>query len=260
MNMEKRHANAKCIICGKGYYKKPSRTDAKCCSTECKEQMFFNQGQFRLIPYCKSKNISVEDFIKQIDKMHNDEMKTIKQIAEELGIVRISLMRVCKKYGIKTRTVSEDNYRRYSTMTEEQIKEQTKKANEGIRELFKDPQWKEQQIEKVMTAQNMKPSRPENLFYEKITEMGYYPERQYRKDMGGFALDFAFPEIKLAIEIDGEYWHNLEKTKTKDRRRNYFLGVKKGWEVIHIPAKDFTQNTEHYVWEVIQTIETLKIA
>ena len=73
-------------------------------------------------------------------------------------------------------------------------------------------------------------------------------------------LDFAFPEIKLAIEIDGEYWHNLEKTKSKDRRRNYFLGVKKGWEVIHIPAKDFTQHSEHYVWEVIQTIETLKIA
>ena len=34
-------------------------------------------------------------------EMHNEEMKTIKQIAEELGIVRISLMRVCKKYGIK---------------------------------------------------------------------------------------------------------------------------------------------------------------
>ena len=62
--------------------------------------------------------------------MHNEEMKTIKQISEELGIVRISLMRVCKKYGIKTRTIAEDNYRRYETMTEEQKKEQTAKAHE----------------------------------------------------------------------------------------------------------------------------------
>ena len=260
MDMQNRHTNAICVICGKKYYKKPSRTNTKCCSVECKEQMFFKQGQFRLIPYCKSKNISVEDFIKQIDKMHNVEMKTIKRISEELGIVRISIMRVCKKYGIKTRTISEDNHRRYSNMTKEQMKAQTKKANEGIRELFKNPKWKEEQIKKVMEAQNFVRSAPELLFEKLMNENGYFPQVQYTDGMAGFALDFAFPEIKLAIEIDGEYWHNLEKTKIKDRRRNYFLGVKKGWEVIHIPAKDFTQHSEHYVWEVIQTIETLKIA
>ena len=98
------------------------------------------------------------------------------------------------------------------------------------------------------------------LFEKLINENGYYPIAQYSEGMAGFMIDFAFPEIKLAIEIDGEYWHNLEKTKIKDRRRNYFLGVKKGWEVIHIPAKDFTQHSEHYVWEVIQAIETLKVA
>lgn len=195
-----------------------------------------------------------------IEKEHNVDNMTIKAIAEKHGLVRFTLMRWCKKYGVKTRTISEDNCRRYSTMTEEQKKDQTKKANEGIRKLFKDPQWKEQQIEKVMRAQDMKPSGPENLFYQKITEMGYYPERQYRKGMGGFALDFAFPDIKLAIEIDGEYWHSLEKTKIKDRRRNYFLEVKKGWEVIHIPAKGFVNNQAHFLWEVIQTIETLKVA
>ena len=250
----------KCPVCGK-YYKARKGKNGKIqqtCSKECGYKNLHKQGT--LSYFASKNNMTEKQFMDLIDKEHNENLMTIKNIAEKYGIVRISLMRWCKKYGVKTRTISEDNYRRYSTMTEEQIKEQTKKANEGIRELFKDPQWKEQQIEKVMTAQDMKPSRPENLFYEKITEMGYYPERQYRKDMGGFALDFAFPEIKLAIEIDGEYWHNLEKTKVKDRRRNYYLGVKKGWEVIHIPAKDFTQHSEHYVWEVIQTIETLKIA
>lgn len=258
--MTNRHANAICVICGEGYYKRPSRVYAKCCSVKCIKQYRYNQGKFDLELYCKDKGITVQEFINQIDKMHNEQMKTMKNIAEELGIVRISLMRVCKEYGVKTRTISEDNCRRYSTMTEEQKKDQTKKAIEGIRKLFKDPQWKEQQIEKVMRAQDMKPSGPENLFYQKITEMGYYPERQYRKGMGGFALDFAFPDIKLAIEIDGEYWHSLEKTKIKDRRRNYFLEVKKGWEVIHIPAKGFVNNQAHFLWEVIQTIETLKVA
>jgi hypothetical protein len=227
---------------------------------ECREELKFRNGVFSLIPYCNAKKISVEEFIKQIDKMHNEEMKTIKQIAEDLGIVRISLMRVCKKYGIKTRTIAEDNYRRYANMTEAQIKEQTRKANEGIRELFKNPQWKENQIKKVLEAQNFVRSKPELLFEKLMKENGYFPEVQYTEGMAGFVLDFAFPEIKLAIEIDGEYWHSLPNAQKRDRCKNYYLGVKKGWELIRIPASDFTHNPDHYIWEVIQTIEILKVA
>lgn len=260
MDMTKRHANAICIICGKGYYQRPSKENCKCCSFECKEQYFFNRGDFRLIPYCKSKNISVADFITQLDKMHNVEMKSIKEISDELGIVRISIMRVCKRYGVKTRSISEDNYRRYSTMTKEQIKAQTKKANEKCRKLFKNPEWKEQQIKKLLLSQENLVSYPEKLFLRYMNEKGYEPKIQYGEGLAGFILDFAFPDIKLAIEIDGEYWHSLQKTIIKDKRREYFLTVKKGWNVIHIPAKAFTKNPEHYIWEVMQTIETLKIA
>jgi very-short-patch-repair endonuclease len=235
MDMRQRKPNAICIICGKGYYKHPSRPNTNCCSVECREELKFRNGVFSLIPYCNAKKISVEEFIKQIDKMHNEEMKTIKQIAE-------------------------DNYRRYANMTEAQIKEQTRKANEGIRELFKNPQWKENQIKKVLEAQNFVRSKPELLFEKLMNENGYFPEVQYTEGMAGFVLDFAFPEIKLAIEIDGEYWHSLPNTQKRDRCKNYYLGVKKGWELIRIPASDFTHNPDHYIWEVIQTIEILKVA
>jgi very-short-patch-repair endonuclease len=260
MNMNQRHPNAFCVICGKGFYKRPSKSYSKCCSRECAEQLKYEQGDFSLIPYCKAKGISVDGFIKQIDMMHNKQNKSIKQIAEELGIVRITLMRICKQYGIKTRTVSEDSQRRYSTMTDAEKKLQTQKANKGIRELFKNPQWKEVQIKKVMEAQNFKRSAPELLFEKLMNENGYYPIAQYTEGMAGFLIDFAFPEIKLAIEIDGEYWHSLEKTQKRDRQKNYLLRVKKGWELIRIPASDFTNNSDHYIWEVIQTIETLKVA
>lgn len=260
MDMKGRHANAICVICGKGYYKHPSRPNTNCCSVECKHEFSYRNGKFSLIPYCKDKGISVDDFIKIIDRMHNKEMKTIKQISEELGIVRISLMRVCETYKIKTRTISEDNHRRYATMTDEQKKEQTVKANEGIRELFKNPQWKENQIQKVMEAQNFVRSAPELLFEKLLNEKGYFPEVQYTEGMAGFVLDFAFPDIKLAIEIDGEYWHSLPNAQKRDKCKNYYLGVKKGWELIRIPASDFTHNPDHYIWEVIQTIEILKVA
>ena len=132
--------------------------------------------------------------------------------------------------------------------------------HEGIRELFKNPQWKENQIKKVLEAQKFVRSKPELLFEKLLNENGYFPEVQYTEGMAGFVLDFAFPEIKLAIEIDGEYWHSLPNAQKRDRCKNYLLGVKKGWELIRIPASDFTNNSDHYIWEVIQTIETLKVA
>ena len=85
MDMKQRKPNEICVVCGKGYYKHPSNISSKCCSKACKEELGFRNGKFSLIPYCNAKKISVEEFIKQIDKMHNEEMKTIKQIAEELG-------------------------------------------------------------------------------------------------------------------------------------------------------------------------------
>lgn len=248
-----------CPICGKEYKAKKYRNKRQVvCSRKCGYSLLYPKGTLEYIS--KQNGMTEKQFMDLIDKEHNQNNLTIKAISEKYGIVRITLMRWCKKYGIKTRTISEDNHRRYAGMTKEQIKAQTKKANEGIRELFKNPKWKEEQIKKVMEAQNYVRSAPELLFEKLINENGYFPIAQYSEGMAGFMIDFAFPEIKLAIEIDGEYWHNLEKTKIKDRRRNYFLGVKKGWEVIHIPAKDFTQHSEHYVWEVIQAIETLKVA
>ena len=68
-------------------------------------------------------------------------------------------------------------------MTEEQKKEQTAKAHEEIKELFKDPKWKEEQVKKVMEAQNFHRSKPELLFEKLMNENGYFPEVQYTEGM-----------------------------------------------------------------------------
>ncbi len=248
-----------CPVCGKEFKARLNRGKRQVtCSKECGYKISYPKGNLNIIA---SKNgMTKKQFMELINKEHNINNLSIKEIAEKYEIVRITLMRWCKKYGIKTRSISEDNKRRYAKMTDAQKKEQVKNANIGIRNKFKDPLWKENQIRKIHEAQNFIRSKPELLFEKLINEKGYFPIAQYSKDLAGFILDFAFPDIKLAIEIDGEYWHNLENTKKKDRRRNYYLEVKKGWEVIHIPSNAFMRNPEHYMWEVIQTIEVLKIA
>lgn len=246
----------KCPVCGKSFKARLNRGKRQiACSQKCVYKILYPKGTLNY--FASKQGMTEKDFMELINKEHNQNNLTIKAIAEKYGIVRITLTRWCKKYGIKTRSISEDNNRRYSTMTDEQKKMQTEKAHEEIRELFKDPEWKEKQIKKVLSAQENIVSYPEKLFEKMIKEKGYNPISQYGEGLAGFILDFAFPNIKLAVEIDGEYWHSLEKTKIKDRRRAYFLEVKKGWKVLHIPAKAFTKNPEPYLKEVIQEINKI---
>jgi very-short-patch-repair endonuclease len=53
-----------------------------------------------------------------------------------------------------------------------------------------------------------------------------------------FRLDFALPEIKLAIELDGSH-HRERKQWLKDRRRDLEL-ERLGWTVLHLEWEDVT--------------------
>jgi len=63
-----------------------------------------------------------------------------------------------------------------------------------------------------------------------------------------YKLDFAFPEYKLDVEIDGAT-HNTEKVKKIDARRDLFL-AENGWRVLRITAKEVKNN----VYECINKI------
>lgn len=50
-------------------------------------------------------------------------------------------------------------------------------------------------------------------------------------------VDFAYPEAKLAIEIDGYRWHAGNDAWQRDRRRNNELS-RLGWTVLRFTAAD----------------------
>jgi very-short-patch-repair endonuclease len=45
--------------------------------------------------------------------------------------------------------------------------------------------------------------------------------------------DFAFPEQRLVIECDGDYWHSPAKNKGQDKKVDAYL-AKLGWRVIRL--------------------------
>ena len=63
--------------------------------------------------------------------------------------------------------------------------------------------------------------------YEAMRHEGLYPVPQFRVE--GYIVDFAFPDIMLAIEADGVSYHTGER-RDRDRRRDWILS-RKGWSV-----------------------------
>lgn len=70
---------------------------------------------------------------------------------------------------------------------------------------------------------------------------------QYRNSI--YQYDFAFPDLKIDVEIDGTT-HNLEKVKIIDKRRDIF-SKNNGWKILRFTTKDIKEN-------IIQCINILK--
>lgn len=81
-------------------------------------------------------------------------------------------------------------------------------------------------------------SQAEDLVYQDLVKAGFtaeaehefHPDRQWR-------LDLAFPEIKLAIEIDGSGFHTSDKGKRLDQQKRN-AAIEFGWRVLSYPARE----------------------
>jgi len=101
-------------------------------------------------------------------------------------------------------------------------------------------------------AQN-RVSELEKFFAKCLESMGLKFETQY--SVNHYSLDVAFPEKKIAVEIDGDYWHSLPNIKKKDKRKDFHL-KSLGWKVMRIKENEINANPEEaakrvasFVWE-----------
>ena len=94
-------------------------------------------------------------------------------------------------------------------------------------------------------------SFPEVLLWQKLRRdaNGYRFRRQH--PVGPYILDFYFPELKLAVEVDG-YVHVGQAAFAHDTRRDTWLETQ-GIEVLRLAARLVLQDMEC----ALQTIETV---
>ena len=74
--------------------------------------------------------------------------------------------------------------------------------------------------------------------------------------LAGYQLDFAFPQFRIAIEVDGWAWHvDLDRFRG-DRRRQNALELA-GWTVLRFTWHDLTDRPEEVIGEVTKAVRVL---
>jgi very-short-patch-repair endonuclease len=113
-------------------------------------------------------------------------------------------------------------------------------------------------LERVLAAYTDTPgyttTRAEDVFLRLCNDHGL-PKPQ-RIAMGGYELDFYWPDARLAIEVDGGAFHRTRRAFHEDRRRDRRLAGL-GIQVARVPWRDLTEG-ELALVEELKAIRALR--
>jgi very-short-patch-repair endonuclease len=166
----------------------------------------------------------------ELRRMHWDDNMTVAAMAKQLGTSRLSLVFAMDAYGIPMRSVSEDNKRRYAGMSGEQIRAQTRAANEAVLDSTRDLAYKRRRALGVQAKHKL--STAETIAAADLERAGVAGwGTQHAFDI--YNLDIAFPDLLVAIEVDGGNWHQSMPKAYKEVARERFL-ASHGWHVLHL--------------------------
>lgn len=99
---------------------------------------------------------------------------------------------------------------------------------------------------------NNKPSYPETWFIKVLeNELGMKQDIDYQKEFSfhRFSLDFAWPEKKICVEIDGEQHQRFEEQKLRDIEKDKLL-LSEGWKELRIPWKECFSDPKIWIEKV----------
>ena len=107
----------------------------------------------------------------------------------------------------------------------------------------------EPHIERARGRCEMFGSMPEAMVAIELLRLGYrvIPQQKIAK----YRVDFALPDVKIVIEVDGELYHSKQKDGDREAIIQMALGL--DWEIIHVPAELISKDIQK-LRRVIETI------
>lgn len=126
----------------------------------------------------------------------------------------------CKKSDETKSKMSSYQRNRPKSVKDKQVESWKRQWNSLSKEeqLLRLQRWIEAGHNAERDGSYLKPASIELVVKEQLDEIGFKYVQQKRVNNGEryFFLDFYLPELKLVIECNGDYWHNLpEKKETK---------------------------------------------
>jgi DNA mismatch endonuclease, patch repair protein len=120
----------------------------------------------------------------------------------------------------------------------------------------------------IMSKIRSKNTKPEVLVFRELRRRGIYFQKHYKRAPG--SPDIALPRKKIAIFIDGDFWHGYRFSQQKSRlpkkywrakiegnikrdMKNRLLLRKAGWKVLRIWEHKIIKNFQ----KTLDTIERL---
>ena len=124
-------------------------------------------------------------------------------------------------------------------------------------------------IRKRMSKVRLKNGKAETLLAKRLWGLGHRYRRNYKKLPG--SPDIAITRFKIAVFVDGEFWHGkdweirkerlqhnreywiekIEENIARDRRVDAEL-LQIGWTPVHFWEKDVLKDPDACVWAVIE--------
>lgn len=99
---------------------------------------------------------------------------------------------------------------------------------------------------------NNEPSYPEKWFMKVLkNEFGFEKDKDYKMEFSfhKFSLDFAWPDKKICIEIDGEQHQRFQEQKQRDIEKDKLL-KEEGWIELRKLWKDIFSSPKAFIEEV----------
>lgn len=163
---------------------------------------------------------------------------SMRDLMNRYGMAVGTLVKAAKRGDLVTRTKSESlivRQKLHGPITPSHSAETRKKISEGRSRYLRD------NPDKVPYRINhsSNESYPEKIFRNALVESGITGwVSRYR--IGIYEYDFAFVELKIDVEIDGDT-HSQEKVKRIDARRDAW-SRDNGWQVLRFSTKDVRRN------------------
>ncbi|MFH1199876.1 MAG: DUF559 domain-containing protein [Candidatus Micrarchaeota archaeon] len=179
-----------------------------------------------------------------LQEQYHAENRSLKSIAGEIGINRHTLSKHLKNIGIGIKNKKEAvSGRKKSEKHRKHISQGRKIMLKSSPELIR-----KLRMHRLKQVLPVKDTLPERVLEDELArrEIGHY---KHLAVLGICQPDKAFPDRKIAVFCDGDYWHARDDVRKKDERVNRKL-KNAGWTVLRFWEHEIKKNPKEVVDEI----------